>query len=422
MLKIIKDFICYIKNPKDELDKDQSLRNKLSTLFSLLLLSFVFNALYFLFLSFLEYFNIISSSGHAFEAFLAENHILYVIIIAVLIAPWFEEFTFRYFLRLQPNRIYSFVYKTISFVNVNTAEFLKKNLRLLWQNYFKWLFYSSAVLFGLIHLFNFTDSNTAFLLLPLLIVTQILGGLIFAYLRVRFSFNLAFIAHALYNLSIIIFILLIEAPTTDVVKISNEDFDLHIEKLNYSLKSSYRIDAADNEYKLYKNSLGAIVRNLKQTDAQYFETNDQAETEWIFNLNYTAHSPEAFEFKQDTILKYFGAVYNFKVKDISIVKDVYVLRIKDHKSLNRHRTTDSILSFSSNINKIEIKAGSLQTLASSLSSRSKTEIIVKDSLSDRFNFALPTNLALMKQSLNAYGLEIIEDKADLQTFFIEFDK
>lgn len=422
MLEILKEFLNYLKNPKDELHEDQSTKNKRNTFFALLLFSIVFNFFYLFILLALEKLNIISSDSHALGPFMAKNHILIVFAAVVLIGPLLEEFVFRYFLKLKPNKINSLVYKGIRFLNDDLAEFLKRNIKQFWSKYFKWIFYSSAVLFGFVHLYNYTDLNSPLLLWPILILSQVFGGLAFAYLRIRFNFKLAFYAHAIFNFSLIAFFFLSTPQTSEIVKISNENFDLHIEEINYSLTSSYRVDYGEDEYKMARNSLSTIVRQLKESDVQYFETNNQAKTEAIFNLSYKAHNPEALEFKSDTILKYFGEAYGFNVKDINVVKDVYVLRIKDARSLYKHRTTDSIIIFTSNINQIELKAGELTTLANSISSRSKTEIIVKDTISDRFNFTLPTNMALMKQSLNNYGLEIIEDKADLESFFIEFKK
>lgn len=422
MLEIVKEFLNYLKNPKDELHEDQSAKNKRNTFFALLVFDIVFSIFYIFLVLSLEKLNIISSDSHALGPFMAKNHILIVFAAVVLIGPLFEEFVFRYFLKLKPNKINSLVYKGIRFLNDDLAEFLKRNIKQLWAKYFKWIFFSSAVLFGFVHLNNYTNLNSPLALLPLLILSQIISGLIFGYLRVRFSFRMAFLAHAFFNFILVLFLFLTTPQTSDIVNISNEDFDLHIEQINYTVKSSYYFEYQEGEYKLDLFSLSSIVRDLKDSNVQYFETNNQAKTENIFNLSYEAHNPEALEFKKDTILKYFGEAYGFNVKDINVVKDVYVLRVKNENSLYKHLSSENNTSFSSNINQFELKAGTLKALASSISMRSNSEIIIKDTISDSFDFTLPSNMALMKQSLNNYGLEIVEDKADLESFFIEFKK
>jgi hypothetical protein len=72
------------------------------------------------------------------------------------------------------------------------ANFIKKN--------FNWFFYSISITFGLIHITNYTNLNLLLILLsPLLVLPQLLVGTAFGYIRVRFNFLTAFLAHSVYN-------------------------------------------------------------------------------------------------------------------------------------------------------------------------------------------------------------------------------
>lgn len=64
---------------------------------------------------------------------------------------------------------------------------------------FGWLLYGSAALFALMHAFNFGDLGWAVLAAPLLTLPQFALGLTLGYVRVRFGFAWAVLAHAMNN-------------------------------------------------------------------------------------------------------------------------------------------------------------------------------------------------------------------------------
>lgn len=101
---------------------------------------------------------------------------------AILVMPVIEEFIFRYFLRY--DRINS---KLIGF---------KK-----WNVIFPWLVYFSAITFASLHLLNFSFSLNSWLLLPLLVFPQFLGGLTITFIRVRLNFYYGILYHMLWNFS-----------------------------------------------------------------------------------------------------------------------------------------------------------------------------------------------------------------------------
>jgi hypothetical protein len=74
-----------------------------------------------------------------------------------------------------------------------------------WEHRFAFIFYGSALVFGLAHLFNYSfASNGAAEIAagPLLIAPQLAGGLILAYGRVRLGFWYAVAMHAVFNAAV----------------------------------------------------------------------------------------------------------------------------------------------------------------------------------------------------------------------------
>lgn len=71
-----------------------------------------------------------------------------------------------------------------------------------WNDRFPIVFYGSAVVFGLVHLFNYdlgVADSLDLTLAPLLIAPQLAGGFVLAYTRVRLGFWYAVGNHAVYN-------------------------------------------------------------------------------------------------------------------------------------------------------------------------------------------------------------------------------
>ncbi|MDH3226514.1 MAG: CPBP family glutamic-type intramembrane protease [Thermoleophilia bacterium] len=72
----------------------------------------------------------------------------------------------------------------------------------LWRGSFRWLFYGSAVMFGLIHLGNYSFSESGLVTIvaaPLLILPQALGGVVLGYNRARLGILWSMAQHAAYN-------------------------------------------------------------------------------------------------------------------------------------------------------------------------------------------------------------------------------
>lgn len=65
------------------------------------------------------------------------------------------------------------------------------------------MFYLIALIFGYVHLFNFTINSTTMLLSPILVAPQLSAGLFFGFIRVRFGLLWSIGLHACYNFILI---------------------------------------------------------------------------------------------------------------------------------------------------------------------------------------------------------------------------
>lgn len=93
---------------------------------------------------------------------------------AVIIAPLFEELIFRAPLGL-----------------------FRKSA------YFKYAFYISVFLFGLIHITNFENIDGYYWLIPVLIAPQLFAGFYLGFIRVKLGLIWSILLHAVHNLALI---------------------------------------------------------------------------------------------------------------------------------------------------------------------------------------------------------------------------
>ncbi|MBI2448427.1 CPBP family intramembrane metalloprotease [Candidatus Microgenomates bacterium] len=83
----------------------------------------------------------------------------------------------------------------------------EQKIRSFYQKRFGYIFYISAILFGLDHLSNFSNFSNFWFLIPFFILPQATGGLILGFLRMRYGFKYAILGHIGNNiLSNIIFV------------------------------------------------------------------------------------------------------------------------------------------------------------------------------------------------------------------------
>ena len=167
----------------------------------------------------------VEESAHKLDDLLDQMSLWKIFILAVIIAPIFEEILFRYYLT-KPVLIFIAIptiialgslimYSTgllnlfafILFLIVSSLSLLLlfwksvnliEHLKIWYQDKFAYVFYLSAVLFAFIHIYNFHDMMPWYYT-PILVFPQFFIGLYLGYLRVRNGLSYSILVHAINN-------------------------------------------------------------------------------------------------------------------------------------------------------------------------------------------------------------------------------
>lgn len=226
MLKeILQDFCGFAKRPTD-VQYDWSIVKKTVTILILFCieLCFTFAVLAPLHDHISELY-IISQSRIQYPSHIAAN----LFAAAVIMGPLLEEILFRLVLRYQ-----GFTEMIFS--------------RAKWDRLFPYLVYGISVVFGLAHLKHYSNDFTLLLMLsPLIIGSQIVGGVTLAYVRVRFSLIWSIVLHMLWNGSLFCLFAYLHAygdPYTETTR----DYTVEIKEVEFydpSRSQELTIDTLD---------------------------------------------------------------------------------------------------------------------------------------------------------------------------------
>ena len=248
MKNILLEVYNFIKNPNDQRIENWTFKKNVKYILVILCFELVFNALFFIPLIYLL--NKVEPILYETRIDYNSNTFLQTLIITAFLVPIAEEMIFRYLLRY--NKLFSKI------VDINKWNFL-----------FKILVYISIILFGFLHSSNFENSSTFFYcILPILVSTQLIGGIFLTFLRVRFNILTSIVSHVLWNgiFTIIpIIISIFEKPYERIT----DDYKLKIEYLNYntSKPQKFQIDSTSNKiFKIYikEYSFNHILDSLYQ--------------------------------------------------------------------------------------------------------------------------------------------------------------
>jgi len=230
-LSLLSDFFGFVKNPENntsEISKGKKIKNILI----LLGCSFLINIIIGFILEWIiGYYEIKNIPSHVS---LSKNFAFHLISVAI-VAPLIEEIAYR--LPLIFNKLFiALSAGTLTFIWISklyyqtmvfSAEGLlykssfalcagvlvylllkNKNIfikvQLFWKNKFRWIVYTSVLLFGYMHLFNYEIKIWTLLFSPFLVLPQINSGIITSYIRIRYGFIYALAKHSLWNLVVVV--------------------------------------------------------------------------------------------------------------------------------------------------------------------------------------------------------------------------
>lgn len=254
MKNILLEVYDFIKNPNDQRIKNWSLELNVKYLLYILFFKFTIAALiYFPLIYFLDK---IEPLVYETRIDYKSNTFLQVLVVTSILVPIVEEFIFRYLLRY--NKLFSII--------INKDK---------WNIIFKILVYTSIFIFGFVHSSNYENNSTLFYcILPILISTQLIGGVFLTFLRVRFNLLTSIVLHVSWNglLTIIPFaITIFEKPYEN----SSENHTLIIEYLNYNTNKlqKFQIDSTSN--RIFKIAIEEYSFNHILDSLYQFERNKE---------------------------------------------------------------------------------------------------------------------------------------------------
>lgn len=178
MKETFQEIISYFKKPVLEKDNSTNLNFKFRKFWHILILCILTSIILTPLFMLIEHFGWVNMDDHAIKQLIDTHSKSFIFFITVVIAPLLEELIFRAPLTL---------FKS--------------------EKTFKAAFYIIAILFGLVHLSNYTITNNVLFLTPILIAPQTILGGYFGYIRVRFGLSWSILLHACYNAFFMLFVL-----------------------------------------------------------------------------------------------------------------------------------------------------------------------------------------------------------------------
>lgn len=220
------NLLRFIRKPND-FQVNYTFKQKISLILNVLVLEIIFSLL------------IIFPSQYLAEQFIIVEEteifknltVFETVVLVVIMAPLAEEIIFRYSLRY--NKLFS------KFVTKET-----------WDKIFPFIVYIFSILFGFIHLSNYTNDSWKFYAFsPLIIASQLTGGLLLSYIRVRLNILYSMLYHAIWNLLFGIIVPSAYVLFTPPFVESNPDYHIKIEEKAFI--SSVSFNAQIKEDKIY---------------------------------------------------------------------------------------------------------------------------------------------------------------------------
>lgn len=193
------ELTAFVKGPTDSFDENQESTHVAGQLFRLLLLELPIMFGLGLLIGGLDELGLIDMDSHKVEEMMKNFSVPMLLILTVILVPFLEELIFRSLITFR--RCYP-LHLLISFavlISRKSKEQVWEEWEARWNRNFKLVIYTSAILFGLVHLSNFEVTTEILLAAPILIAPQIVLGFFLAFLRIRYGFIWCFFLHGLHN-------------------------------------------------------------------------------------------------------------------------------------------------------------------------------------------------------------------------------
>ena len=185
--KEFKNLISFLRRPEETPLQNPTIADKLKLWTTALLLRIFAGAI---FMTMPILINEVVVSLDYGEDYLSNDHFLFNVLMIAILVPIVEEFIFRFPLKYKRNYLFRLI-------DTGTNRKAEK----IWYKHFPLFFYAFATVFGLIHSSNYNNTSLLFyLLIPIIISSQIFGGVMYGYVRIKLGFWWGVLLHATFNL------------------------------------------------------------------------------------------------------------------------------------------------------------------------------------------------------------------------------
>lgn len=193
ILSTLRRFFIFLRKPNLKTYKSLPTSQKFATILILLVLNLIFVRIWFLI------FSLFCKDPELFsmKISLVEMGFQKLLLLGCLIAPFMEEFIFRFPLKYKRN--YIFLLFSSMFISRYDNKANNYKIKRFYRINFGIFFYFMALFFAIVHFSNYNHTQELLLYLPFLVLSQFFIGLILGFVRIKFGFLWAVFYHALYN-------------------------------------------------------------------------------------------------------------------------------------------------------------------------------------------------------------------------------
>ncbi len=423
------DFVSFLKNPEEQPDPIQTRSEKAKKLFTLLMIDIPAMGVLIGVLSGIQALGLFDLDNNKFNLLFLTIPVWPLIFILVILIPFLEELIFRLYLRYKYNYLLRFLVFTTAISGKVNLEKAANWAKQFWIRRYRFIFYFSAVLFGLIHIYNYEISLMVLLFAPIIVAPQIIAGLFCGYLRVRHGLLSGIAMHGLHNV-IFVCIPLLYMSSASNVSIDTKECTMEVVRSSNMPVISY-ISFYHDSVIINEASVRYILAEVLNKDEMLIKSNNELFMNNKINLKYKNkllnHSPNPREIDypllRKNLLNELSKSFGFRVKNEILTQETWELCLVDSGLLAKS-VSDSIKS-----NRIDAFAGeisssntSLWHLSKALSKACNKYIMDKTGTKKKYALKLKTNDfdALQKQLNNEYGLTLKPTTKELEFTTIEF--
>lgn len=378
----------YLSHPVDEIDTSSTKSAKIKHFIVVFCIDIFVSLIVISLMPTLQKMHLANFEEHKVYDFIKHFPVVYIILLGVFILPALEEVVFRFCLRYNkfyPVRIFLSISKIFQ---KDASSELEETAKFQWNKNYHFIFYSSAILFGLYHLTNYQFTFKLLIAAPILVFPQFAMGLLTGYLRVKYNFLWGLCLHIMHNAVFLVIPLFLFSGDLEVLNINTKEYTCIISETGFGNVSSHLYTSLDcDSLKIENIELKDIISFILEKKEQLIEYNNGIKSQTTLSMIYSSPNKNRSS-NLDNVLSILKKAYKFDVKTSMQNKKTWELQVVDSSILCKfisHDTLNNDSYFNTSDNLIEIKNSRLEDMSNFLSNHFKTFIVPKKTSTIKYN-------------------------------------